>query len=96
MVNAPERRAAESIEIGVAGLDCPSCAVAIESGLAQLPGVETVTLDLDAGRAPAGCHPAIVSVDALPTGFAAPRIVAKTWAASPRSSPGGTVTTLRR
>lgn len=40
----------ETAELQVSGMDCPSCAVAIESGLSGLPGVASVQVDLEAGR----------------------------------------------
>lgn len=43
-------KALETAELQVGGMDCSSCVVAIESGLSRLPGVDSVQVDLEAGR----------------------------------------------
>jgi len=40
----------ETVELQVSGMDCKSCVVAIEGGLSRLPGVDSVKVDLEAGR----------------------------------------------
>ncbi|MFQ5473240.1 MAG: cation transporter, partial [Dehalococcoidia bacterium] len=54
----------ETVELQVGGMDCASCVVAIESGLARVPGVDSVKVDLEAGRVLVG-HRDAIQLDAL-------------------------------
>ena len=60
-----EIAATATADLRVTGMDCPSCVVAIESGLAELPGVGTVEVDLNAETARAHYDPARLTIDAL-------------------------------
>ncbi len=51
-----EARSIHTAELQVGGMDCPTCVVSIESGLSRLPGVDSVEVDLEAGRVLVGHH----------------------------------------
>lgn len=42
---------AETIVLEVEGMGCEGCVAAVEKALRAVPGVRTVTVDLEAGRA---------------------------------------------
>jgi len=60
-----KQAATQTADLPVAGMDCPSCVVAIEGGLETLPGVENAKVDMEAGCASVRYDPARVGVDAL-------------------------------
>jgi len=64
-VPEPDRSAlaVATVELEVAGMHCPSCVALIEDTLGRDPGVETVTVDLETGRASVVYDARAISVD---------------------------------
>ncbi len=59
------REATRDLRFGVVGMHCASCAATIEKRVRELPGVESVAVNLAGNFAQVAYHPAAVSRDAI-------------------------------
>jgi copper chaperone CopZ len=74
-----------TVELAVVGMHCQSCVALIEDTLGRDPGVEAVTVDLDAGRASVVYDERAVSVDGLCAVVAAAGYSARAVSGGPAS-----------